>query len=246
MKLPHIEIRFVVSLLLLVAAFRGHAFAAGHLSASERCSAESVKRAFISQQPGFPFGEVAVVPPYAIVDWSRGETGGEALFAYDASDGWARIAGGGGYLDTAALTHMGIPESLAIRLSIARSKIPRGNPSRYSYVDCTNAAGHYSADAVQAVEMYYLLWNARRYSRAYAMLSGRYQSRNAYPTWLASHQIVDGISLIDARSGSTRADVEVQILAHDHGAAAATYKGSWKLVKERGDWKLDTPALIKI
>jgi hypothetical protein len=69
----------------------------------------------LGQSTQFKVRKVAVASSYALVSWSEGEAGGQALL-YKQAGTWKILTHGGGWLGAGGLAQAGVPQAIAERL----------------------------------------------------------------------------------------------------------------------------------
>jgi hypothetical protein len=104
-----------------------------------------------------------------------------------------------------------------------------------------------ATDAQGAVRTYYELWNARRLSDAYALLSEHYRAQHPYAEWQKTHT---SDFRIVAQTAETPDPLTVAVIVQSTSRAGSTvsdqeYRGTWTLVRESAGLKLDSAALTK-
>ncbi len=161
------------------------------------------------------------------------------LFRREAN-GWRLLVSCHGGLDSQAVCRLGVPQNTLRALSIELScgaVQPAPAPAQEAIT---------TGSAAAVVTRYYALWNAKNYRAAYELLSSRYRAGHPYSAWLAQHQGTDSIT-VDAKPGTSPADVQVIIHSVDRDAAGhlseSSYTGTWHLILGGYGWLLDSVSL---
>lgn len=106
-----------------------------------------------------------------------------------------------------------------------------------------------SAMRMALVTRFYEYWNAKHLSAAYALLSRGYQAQHPFASWSRSHASNISISA-DCSDIPGTTKVRVFISSTDpspnYGSVASSYSGSWELVYESGQWRLNNPQLTQV
>jgi hypothetical protein len=98
------------------------------------------------------------------------------------------------------------------------------------------------------VRSFYTLIGQRSYADAYALLSSAVRSRNPFQVWQGNYATTTGVRVENARvMPGTRDVVEVTFVATDSvdgRTKSQRFSGTWTLVFENAEWKLDTARIV--
>ncbi len=97
---------------------------AGQPSAAQASEKAAVRKAVRqhNNSPLLKIEEVAIVSPYALVDWVAGDGGGEILLEKQSA-GWKVLEDTGGSMDVDELKQHGVPQAVAEQLLIKLAKL---------------------------------------------------------------------------------------------------------------------------
>jgi hypothetical protein len=102
---------------------------------------------------------------------------------------------------------------------------------------------------VKVVQRYYSLWNQKNFTAMYQLLSARFQQKHPYSTYPHYHSLTDAISVVASTAG-VPSDVNVRIHSQDHddhgNVSQSIFEGSWHLVLQNGEWKLDSEDIHQV
>jgi tRNA A-37 threonylcarbamoyl transferase component Bud32 len=95
------------------------------------------------------------------------------------------------------------------------------------------------------VQRYYALWNDHRLAEAYQLLSSRYRASNPFGVWERTHDTVVAISVATSPTNDpmTAAVVIDSVDRTSSGTVRSQYKGTWTVVYEGPQLRLDSAAL---